>query len=135
MRISGIVLSPNDRLVYALTKVYGIGWTTSKKILLDLKISEEKRVNDLSEEMSQELVQVVEKQYKIEGILRESINDDLKRLKDINSYVGLRHIMNLPVHGQRTRSNARTKRGQRKTVGSFTKEAWAKMEQMQKAKK
>jgi small subunit ribosomal protein S13 len=86
-------------------------------------------VKDLTEDDLKKIIEVIEKNYKIEGDLREQLTGDIKRLREITSYRGLRHLRNLPARGQRTRSNARTKRGKRKTVGALRKEVWAKMEQ------
>lgn len=127
-RLIGILLPDNKRIDYALTLIYGIGWTRSKKILETSKIAAEKRVKEITEEELKALTQAIEKVYKVEGELREETGDNIKRLREIGSYRGMRHGMGLPVRGQRTRSNARTKRGKRRTVGALSKEAWAKME-------
>lgn len=127
-RLIGILLPDNKRIDYALTLIYGVGWTRAKKILEQTKIPAEKRVKDITEEDIKTLTQIIEKSFKVEGDLREEINDNVKRLREIGSYRGMRHGMGLPVRGQRTRSNARTKRGKRKTVGALSKEAWAKIE-------
>jgi|SRR3989344_2777773 len=128
-RLLGVQIPDNKRIEYALTFLYGIGWSTSAKILSQVKVDKNRQVKDLTETDIKKIIEVIEKNYKIEGDLREEITGDIKRLKEINSYRGLRHIRNLPVKGQRTRSNARTKRGKRKTVGALRKETWAKMEQ------
>ena len=128
-RILGINLPDDKRVEYALTLFYGIGWTSSRKILEQTGISVQKRMKDLNEEELKKLASVIEKNYKVEGDLREELNENIKRLKEINSYRGIRHIKGLPVRGQRTRSNARTKRGKRRTVGALKKEVWAKLEQ------
>ena len=128
-RLLGVQIPDNKRIEYALTFLYGIGWSTSAKILSQVKVDKNKEVKDLTETDIKKIIEVIEKNYKIEGDLREKITSDIKRLKEISSYRGLRHIRNLPVRGQRTRSNARTKRGKRKTVGALRKETWAKMEQ------
>jgi len=128
-RLLGVQIPDNKRIEYALTFLYGIGWSTSDKILSQVKVDKNRQVKDLTETDIKKIIEVIEKNYKIEGDLREEITGDIKRLKEINSYRGLRHIRNLPVKGQRTRSNARTKRGKRKTVGALRKETWAKMEQ------
>ncbi len=133
-RLFGVLLPDDKRLEYALTLVYGIGPSRSKAILEELKIDRAIRVKELSEEQQQKLVNHVEQQYRVEGDLREQINENIKRLKDISCYRGLRHIMGLPARGQRTRSNARTRKGKRKTVGALTKEAWAKLEEMKRKK-
>ena len=127
----GIVLPDNKRIDYALTLVFGIGWTSSKQILEKCKIDESIRVKDITEEQVKKLVSVIEKDYPVEGRLREERNENIKRLREIGSYRGLRHSMGLTSRGQRTRSNARTKRGKRRTVGALSKEAWAKLDQNQ----
>lgn len=131
-RILGIVLPDDKRVEYALTLIYGIGWTQSKSILEQLKIDSKTRVKDLSEEQQKNIIQVIEKSFKVEGDLREERGESVKRLRDIGSYRGMRHVMGLPARGQRTKSNARTRKGKRKTVGALTKEAWAKLEETQK---
>jgi len=129
MRILGVTLPDDKRIEFGLTLIYGIGWTRAKNILKAVNIDGNKKISQLSEEELRKLTDFIEKNYKVEGELREEINENIKRLKEINSYRGLRHIKGLPVRGQRTRSNARTKRGKRKTVGALKKEAWAKLEQ------
>ncbi|MFA9288806.1 MAG: 30S ribosomal protein S13 [Weeksellaceae bacterium] len=134
LRIVGIILPDQRRIDYALTTLYGVGWTRSKKILTESGIAPETRVKDITEEEVKKLMLAIEKKFKIEGDLREEKNENIKRLREIGSYRGMRHAQGLPVHGQRTRSNARTKKGKRKTVGALTKEAWAKMEQQKTSK-
>ena len=124
----GVVLPDDKKIDFALTLIYGLGWTTAEKILKQTNIDAHKRVKDLSEDELKHITLLVEKNYKVEGDLREEISDNLKRLRDIGSYRGIRHVRGLPVRGQRTRSNARTKPGKRKTVGALKKEAWAKLE-------
>jgi small subunit ribosomal protein S13 len=124
----GILLPDDKRIDYALTLIYGIGWTRAKKVLTSTKIAPEKRVKDMTEDELKTLTQLIEKNYRVEGDLREETGENIKRLREIGTYRGMRHSHGLPVHGQRTRSNARTKRGKRKTVGALTKEAWAKTE-------
>lgn len=128
-RLMGVVLPDDKRVEYALTLLYGIGPTSSKNLITKLKIGKEKRVKDLTEEELKQLTVMIEKTYVVEGDLREELNENVKRLKEIGSYRGLRHLKGLPVRGQRTRANARTKRGKRKTVGALRKEVWAKLEQ------
>lgn len=128
-RLLGITLPDDKRIEYALTLLYGIGWTSAGKILDQVGIDHHKRVNELSEDEFKKITAVIEKGYKVEGDLKEEINENIKHLKEIGSYRGTRHTRGLPVRGQRTRSNARTKRGKRKTVGALRKEVWAKMEQ------
>lgn len=127
-RLLGLVLPDDKRIEYALTLFYGIGWTVSDKILSETGINKHKKVRELTEDETKKLIAVIEKSYKVEGDLKEEERGNIKRLKDSGNYRGVRHARGLPARGQRTRSNARTKRGKRKTVGSLTKEAWAKME-------
>jgi len=129
MRILGITLPDDKRIEFGLTLIYGIGWARAKKILEATKIDPHKKIGSLSEEELRKITDFIEKNFKVEGDLREEINENIKRLKEINSYRGIRHIKGLPVRGQRTKSNARTKRGKRKTVGALRKEVWAKVEQ------
>jgi len=129
MRILGVPLPDDKRIDFALTLIYGIGWNRAQKILKATKIGPDKKIHQLSEEEIKKITDFIEKNYKVEGDLREEINENIKRLKEISCYRGIRHIRGLPVRGQRTRSNARTKRGKRKTVGALKKEAWAKLEQ------
>jgi small subunit ribosomal protein S13 len=132
-RLLGIVLPDDKRVDYALTLLYGIGWTSSKKILDQVGIAPEKHVKQVSEDEFKKILQVIEKNHLVEGDLREELNESIKRLREIGSYRGSRHSKGLPARGQRTRSNARTKRGKRKTVGALKKEVWAKMEQQKSA--
>jgi small subunit ribosomal protein S13 len=134
-RILGVVVPDDKRVEYALTLIYGIGWSQSSKIMEQLKIDKKTRVKDLSEDQIKSVIGVIEKNFKVEGDLREEINESIKRLREIGSYRGIRHTMGLPVHGQRTKSNARTRKGKKKTVGALTKEAWAKIEQAQNTAK
>lgn len=124
-RIAGTDLPDNKRIDYALTLIYGIGWALSKKILLDTNTDEGKRVHDLSEEDISKISKAVEK-YLVEGDLKRDIRQNIQRLQAVGTYRGIRHSRNLPVRGQRTKSNGRTKRGKRKTVGAFKKEMLAK---------
>lgn len=132
-RILGINLPDNKRIDYALTLFYGIGWSLSRKILDQTGIATSTKVSGLKEEDIKKIIALLEKTYKVEGDLREEINDNIKRLREIGSYRGTRHLKGLPSRGQRTRSNARTKRGKRRTVGALKKEVWAKMEQSKTA--
>jgi len=120
VRIAGINLPDNKRVEVALTYIYGIGRNTSTKILDELKINKDTKAKDLSDKEADALRIEIEK-MPIEGDLRRAASQDIKRLKDIGSYRGLRHKANLPVRGQRTRTNARTKRGKRVTMGSGRK--------------
>lgn len=128
MRISGIELNDDARLVWALTRIKGVGWSTSKKILKTLKMDESKRVGSLSTEEVNKISGELEK-TQTEGDLIRVIRSNVSRLKTIGSYKGIRHSRGLPARGQRTRSNARTKRGKRQTVGSYKKDVLSKMKQ------
>lgn len=115
-RIAGIDL-PKDRPIgVALQRIFGIGATSSQRILAATGTDPGIRVKDLGEEEVGRIRDIVDKEYRVEGDLRREVQSDIKRLIEIGSYRGLRHRMKLPVHGQRTRTNARTKRGPRKTV-------------------
>ena len=126
VRIVGINLPDDKRVEYALTLVYGLGWSNVGKILEVAKVDKSKKMKDLSEEELKTIQGLIEKNYQVEGNLKEEISGNIQRLKDINSYRGHRHARSLPVRGQRTKSNARTKRGKRKTVGALKKEEAAK---------
>lgn len=115
-RIAGVDLPRDKRAEIGLTYIYGIGLTSSKEILGMTGISPDLRIKDLDEIQVARLRDVIERNYKVEGDLRREVNMNIKRLQEIGSYRGLRHRRNLPAHGQRTRTNARTKRGSRKTV-------------------
>lgn len=130
MRLAGVDLPDDKRIDYALTRIYGVGWPLSLKILNDAGVVPETRINKLSETEMAALAKALE-EYTTEGDLRRSVLQDIQRLKEISSYRGMRHTKGLPVRGQRTRTNARTKRGKRKTVGAFKKEAMAKTGQRQ----
>lgn len=118
-RIAGVNLPMNKRIIIALTYIYGIGDTTAKDILVKTGVSADVRVKDLTEDQAGKLREVIEKQMKVEGELRREVLSNIKRLKEIGSYRGMRHIRGLPVRGQRTKTNSRTIRGNvRKTMGS-----------------
>ncbi len=118
-RIAGVNLPGNKRIEAALTQVYGIGFTLSRRILKITGVNPDKRAGDLDEQEVAKLREVIEKQHKVEGALRQQVTMDIKRLKEIGSHRGTRHIRGLPVRGQRTRTNSRTVRGNvRKTAGS-----------------
>ncbi|SRR5258708_3110236 len=125
-RLIGVELKDDWKVNYALTRIKGIGWTLSEEILAALKIGNSKRVSDLSKDDLSKLATKIEERP-VEGELIRKIRSDIQRLRDIGSYRGGRHSRGLPVHGQRTRTNARTKRGKRKTVGAFKKEMLTKM--------
>jgi len=115
-RIAGVDISPNKRVGIGLNYIYGIGPTLSRQILERTGIKTETRFKDLTEDEIARLREVIDREYKVEGDLRREVNMNIKRLVEIRCYRGLRHLRNLPVRGQRTRTNARTKRGARKTV-------------------
>lgn len=120
-RISGVNI-PNDKKIdVALTYIYGIGPTLSNKILKDAQVKADVRVKDIPESDIEKIRKVISANYKVEGDLRLDISQNVKRLKEINTYRGLRHTKGLPVRGQRTKTNARTKRGRKVTVGSGRK--------------
>lgn len=127
-RLMGVMLPDNKRIDYALTLIYGIGWTRSEQILKSSGVKPETRVKDVTEDQLKSLTQFIETSFKVEGDLRGDISQNIKKLREIKSYRGMRHAAGLPSRGQRTRSNARTKRGKRRTVGALSKEAWAKLE-------
>jgi small subunit ribosomal protein S13 len=115
-RIAGVDLPKNKRTEIALTYIYGIGKTSSQQILEQAGIDPDIRIKDLTEEDATRIRVIVDRDYKVEGDLRREVTQNIKRLQEIGSYRGLRHRRNLPAHGQRTRTNARTKRGSRRTV-------------------
>ena len=116
-RIAGVDLPRDKRVEVALTYIYGIGLSTAKQVLEKTKVSPDTRVRDLTEEEISRLREVIDRDYKVEGDLRREETMNIKRLIEIGSYRGLRHRRNLPVRGQRTRTNARTRKGPAKTVG------------------
>jgi small subunit ribosomal protein S13 len=115
-RIAGVDLPRNKRVEVGLTYIYGIGRSSSNEILQHATIDPDKRVKDLTESEITALRESIERHYRVEGDLRREVQMNIKRLMEIGCYRGLRHRRNLPVHGQRTRTNARTKRGPKKTV-------------------
>ncbi len=115
-RIAGVDIPRNKHVWVSLQYIYGIGSTTSLKILSQLGISPDTKVNDLTEDEVNKLREVIDKEYRVEGDLRKEVDLNIKRLIEIGSYRGMRHRRGLPLHGQRTRTNARAKRGPRKTV-------------------
>lgn len=118
-RIAGINLPPNKRVEIGLTYLYGIGRSLSNFILKTAKINPDTRVKDLTEKEVETLKNIIEKNYKVEGELRSQVYANIKRLKEINCYRGIRHAKRLPVRGQRTKTNSRTVRGNvRRTMGS-----------------
>jgi small subunit ribosomal protein S13 len=120
-RISGIDLPKDKRVEIALTYIFGIGDTLSKRILAAANVSPDIRVKNLTEDEVHRLQTVINQDIKVEGDLRREVSQDIKRLMDIGCYRGYRHRRGLPARGQRTRTNARTRKGPRKTVGSGRK--------------
>jgi small subunit ribosomal protein S13 len=112
-RIAGVTLPPEKRVEIGLTYIFGIGRSKSIKILKEAKIDKDKKINALSEEEINKIRQIIEEREKIEGDLRKEITMDIKRLVDIGSYRGMRHKRRLPVRGQRTKTNARSRKGSR----------------------
>lgn len=116
-RIAGVDLPRDKRVEAALTYIYGIGVNRSRTILVETGVNPDTRVRDLTEEEIARLRERIDRHYKVEGDLQREVQMNIKRLIDIGSYRGLRHRRGLPVHGQRTRTNARTRKGPKKTVG------------------
>ena len=133
MRIVGVNIPDDKRIDIALSYIYGIGRKNTKQILEKAAIDPSTRTKDLTEDQIKRLTQVLDT-YKIEGDLKADIAANIRTLKETGAYRGIRHARNLPSRGQRTRSNARTKRGKRVTIGAIKKEVMAKMEAAQKAK-
>jgi small subunit ribosomal protein S13 len=115
-RVIGVDIPPNKRLEIALTYIYGVGKTTSHKVCDALKLDRGIRARDLTEEQIASLANYLQKEYPVEGTLRRQVAASIGRLRDIGCYRGMRHRRGLPVRGQRTRTNARTRKGPRKTV-------------------
>ena len=116
-RISGIDIPREKRVEVSLTYIFGIGLPTSQKILAQANINPDTRVRDLTDGQVNRLREIIDRRYKVEGDLRREVALNIKRLQEIGSYRGLRHRRNLPVRGQRTKTNARARRGPKKTVG------------------
>ena len=120
-RIAGIDLPREKRIVIGLTYIYGIGRTSAKKILEMAQINPDIRVKDLTEDQESALREVIDKHFTIEGDLRREVALNIKRLTEIGCYRGVRHRRGLPVHGQRTKTNARTRKGPKKTIANKKK--------------
>ena len=116
-RIAGVEIPPGKKIEISLTYIYGLGRSSAARILEMAKVDPNKRTRELSEAEIANLRNIIEKEYKVEGDLRQETSVNIKRLIDIKSYRGMRHLRNLPVRGQRTRTNARTRKGRKKTVG------------------
>ncbi|MBU6389107.1 30S ribosomal protein S13 [Patescibacteria group bacterium] len=125
-RIAGVTIPTEKRIEISLTYIYGIGLTKSRALLGKAGIDPNTRANKLTEDELDKLRALIEKQEKVEGDLRREIGANIKRLKDIGSYIGSRHSKGLPVHGQQTKTNARTRKGKKVTVGSGRKPAASK---------
>lgn len=122
-RIAGVDLPKNERIEIGLTRIYGIGRSLSRQILDKTEVNPNIRVKDLKDEDIVKIRNIIERDYRVEGDLRRDVSMNIKRLIDIGCYRGLRHRLGLPVHGQRTRTNARTRKGPRKTIMGKKKEA------------
>ena len=120
-RVAGVNIPNEKRIEIALTYVFGIGLTTSKKILAETKIDPNVRAKDLTETDLEKIRNSINKSFRVEGDLKMEVSQNIKRLKEINTYRGIRHTRGLPVRGQRTKTNARTKRGKKVTMGSGRK--------------
>lgn len=116
-RILGVEIPDNKKLEISLTYIYGVGKTVAKKIVMYTKIDGNKKVKDLNEEELGKIASFLQKNISVEGDLKKELSENIRRLVEINSYRGARHRLSLPVRGQRTRSNARTRKGPKKTVG------------------
>ncbi|HLC91862.1 MAG TPA: 30S ribosomal protein S13 [Candidatus Saccharimonadales bacterium] len=125
-RISGVTIPSEKQALIALTYVFGIGLKTSQDILSTAKVEPTVRVKNLTDAEVSRIQEVINEKYTVEGELQRIVTGNIKRLKDINAYRGLRHKANLPVRGQRTKTNARTKRGKKVTVGGTAKKVAAK---------
>lgn len=119
-RILGVEIPDNKKIEHALPYIQGIGPSLSKKVLTLARIDPAVRTKDLTESEISKIAQIIEKNYKIEGELRREVRDNIKRLIDIKAYRGIRHKRGLPVRGQRTRHNARTRKGPKKTMGGIS---------------
>ena len=125
-RIAGITIPSEKQVQIALTYIYGIGPRTASTILAEAKIKPTTRVKDLTEAEEQKLRNIIDNNYVVESDLQRQVSNNIKRLKDVNAYRGLRHKAGLPVHGQRTRTNARTRKGKAVAVGGAQKKAVSK---------
>ncbi|MBD3410066.1 MAG: 30S ribosomal protein S13 [Ignavibacteriales bacterium] len=120
-RIAGVDLPKNKKVYYGLTYIFGVGQTTSGKILERANVDPDKRVSELTEEEVAGIRSIIQSDHKVEGALRSEVQQNIKRLMDIGGYRGLRHRRGLPAHGQRTRTNSRTRKGRKKTVAGKKK--------------
>jgi len=119
MRVLGVNIPDGKRIEVALTYIYGIGPTMSQRVLGEVKVNLDKRAKELTADEVNRIQNLIEKNYRVEGELRQFVKSNIQRLKDLKTYRGMRHLRHLPVHGQRTKTNSRTVRGNtRKTAGS-----------------
>ena len=125
-RIAGVDLPPNKRLVVALTYIFGIGSSLSKKILADAGVNPDQKASELDDEDTTKLRKLIEEDYTVEGDLRQEVSLNVKRLMEIGSYRGFRHRRGLPVRGQRTHTNARTRKGKKRGAVAVRRKATAK---------
>ena len=116
-RIAGVDLPKNKRVVIGLTYIYGIGVSSAKKILEEAGVDENIRVSQLSDDQTSAIRTIIQAKFKVEGALKSEVNMNIKRLMDINSYRGYRHRRGLPLRGQRTKTNARTRKGRKRMIG------------------
>jgi len=130
-RISGVILPEDKKIIVGLTAICGIGRLKATEVVNEAGVDSSKRIKDLTSEEIVRLQKLID-EVPVEGALKKKVSQDIQRLKNIGSYRGLRHSLNLPARGQRTRSNARTKRGRRTTIGAMKKEMLAKMEATKK---
>ena len=121
MRISGVDLPRNERVAISLTRIFGVGRTSAMKILEATGVDPNKKTRDLTDEEGVKLRNIIDGEYKVEGDLRREVAMNIKRLQDIGSYRGLRHRSRLPVRGQRTSTNARTRKGPKRATGGMKK--------------
>lgn len=118
-RIVGVDIPDNKTVIISLTYIYGIGPARAQKVVEMARIDPNKRAKALTDEEVSRIHQIIDTEFKVEGALRQEVQQNIRRLKDIASYRGVRHLKSLPVRGQRTRSNARTRKGKRRTVGGL----------------
>ncbi len=130
-RIAGIDIPEHKKILYSLQYLYGVGNKVARDVLSESRVDGDKRARELTADELNRIQRVLEK-YNVEGTLRRLVNENVDRLKRVKAYRGLRHAAGLPARGQRTRSNARTKRGAKRTVGSMTKEMAAKLDTAKK---
>jgi small subunit ribosomal protein S13 len=124
VRIVGVNIPDNKKIEYSLPYIYGIGWSSAKKIIKTAQVDPNKLAKDLNQNEVNRIREIIEKNYRIEGDLRREVMINIKRLKELQAYRGIRHMRGLPVRGQRTKTNSRTRRGNvRKTMGSGRKPA------------